>query len=204
MSAHKQALENNPPFFYEPIKKNKADFFRQDSSSAEPSKQKLLKDDCQLFSKLFISCQSRECDLQEFFQHENQSFPAALSKSGRLYSCQKSQLTSILEAYVPPVDKEPEADVLIVDGSALVHALAPKISKTFEDYAALDFLPVVHMYTSKYTMTHLVFDVYSSSSLKAETRSKRGQGGRRKVTNKNTMPSNWHNTSTKMQLSASL
>ena len=49
------------------------------------------------------------------------------------------------------------------------------------------------MYTSKYRMTHLVFDVYSPSSLKAETRSKRGQGGRRKVTNKNTMPSNWHN-----------
>ena len=91
------------------------------------------------------------------------------------------------------MDKEPDADVLIVDGSALVHALPPKRSKTFEDYAALDFLPVIHMYTSKYTMTHLVFDVYSASSLKAETRSKRGLGGRCKVTNKNTMPSNWHN-----------
>ena len=76
-----------------------------------------------------------------------------------MYTCQKSQLTPILENYVPPVDKEPEADVLIVDGSALDHALPPKRSKTFEDYAALDFLPVIYMYSSKYTMTHLVFDV---------------------------------------------
>ena len=62
-------------------------------------------------------------------------------------SCQ--DILAILEAYVPSVDKEPEASVLIVDGSALVHALPPNRSKTFEDYAALDFLPVVHMYTSQ-------------------------------------------------------
>lgn len=109
-----------------------------------------------------------------------------------MYSCQKSQLTSILETYVPPVEKEPEADVLIVDWSALVHALPPKRSKTFEDYAALNFLPVIYMYSSKYTMKHLVFDVYSPSSPKAETKSKHGQGVRRKVTNKNTIPINWH------------
>lgn len=110
-----------------------------------------------------------------------------MSKGGRLYSRQKSQLTSILETYVPPVEKEPEADVLIVDWSALVHALPPKRSKTFEDYAALDFLPVIYMYSSKYTMKHLVFDVYSPSNLKAETK-----GVRRKVTNKNTIPIYWH------------
>ena len=186
-------MEKNPASFYEPIRKNKADFFREDSASAKPSKQKLLKEDCQLFSKLFISCQSRECDLQEFFQHENQAFPAALSEGGRLYSCQKSQLTSILETHVVPIDQEPKADVLIVDGAPLVHALPPKKGKTFESYATLDFLPVIQTYSNKYKMTHLVFDVYSPSSLKAETRSKRGQGGRRKVTNKNTIPSNWWN-----------
>ena len=38
-------------------------------------------------------------------------------------SCQ--DILAILEAYVPSVDKEPEASVLIVDGSALVHALPP-------------------------------------------------------------------------------
>ena len=48
-------------------------------------------------------------------------------------------------------------------------------------------------YSNKWNMTHLVFGVYSLSSVKAETRSKRGQGGRRKVTKKNTVPSNWQN-----------
>ena len=83
--------------FYEPIKNNKMDFFRP---APVDEKQKILKEDCRLFSKLFISCQSRECNLQEFFQHENQPFPAALSDSGKLHTCQKSQPVAILEGYL--------------------------------------------------------------------------------------------------------
>ena len=86
--------------FYEPIKKNKIAFFQQQPSSGHTTKQSMLKEDCQLFSKLFISCQSRECDLQEFFRHENQQFPAALSECGKLYTLQKSQLAAILQSYV--------------------------------------------------------------------------------------------------------
>lgn len=85
----------------------------------------MLKEDCQLFSKLFISCQSRECDLQEFFRHENQQFPASLNEGGKLYTCQKSQLAAILESHVGIPDTEPEADTIIIDGSALVNSLLP-------------------------------------------------------------------------------
>ena len=56
--------------FYDPIKKNKLDFFqhtRKPEQAPGDLKQKILKDDCRLFPKLFISCQSRECDLLEFF-----------------------------------------------------------------------------------------------------------------------------------------
>jgi hypothetical protein len=81
------------------------------------SKQKTLKDDCQ----------SREDDLMDFFQHENQSFPAALSDNGNLQSCQKSQLATILETHVTP-DTEPEASFIILDGSALINALPSRIS----------------------------------------------------------------------------
>ena len=56
------------------------------------------------------------------------------------FSCQKSRLTSILEKHILLPDQEPEVDD-IIDGSALVHALPPKRSETFADYAALDFLP---------------------------------------------------------------
>ncbi len=60
--------------FYKPIKKNKIDFFGQDQAGPKVTKERVLKDDCRLFSQLFISCQSRECDLLEFMKHENQSF----------------------------------------------------------------------------------------------------------------------------------
>ncbi|KAJ8410237.1 hypothetical protein AAFF_G00202180 [Aldrovandia affinis] len=179
--------------FYEPIKKNRVDFFRQVPASVDSSKQKVLKEDCQLFSKLFISCQSRECDLKEFFRHENQSHPAALSDGGKLHTCQKSHLTTILESQVTTPEAEPDTDTIIIDGAALVNSLPPRSSKTFEEYAMLDVLPTIQAYSTKYKRTDIVFDVYRPSSLKAETRSKRGRGVRRRVTGKGKIPSNWRN-----------
>ena len=110
--------------FYDPIKENKLDFFQQKPEPAPADfKQNALNDDCHLFSRLFISSQSRECDLQEFFHHENQSFPAALSDGGKRHSGQKSLLASILEAKIAVLDARPEASAIIVDGSALINAL---------------------------------------------------------------------------------
>ncbi|KAL0198142.1 hypothetical protein M9458_006682, partial [Cirrhinus mrigala] len=178
--------------FYRPIKKNKVDFFRQEAASAcSDMKKQVLKDDCRLFSQLFISCQSRECDLLEFFKHENQSFPAALSDTGKLYYGQKSQLANILEATISPPDKQPECGAIIIDGSSLVYSLSPKTSKTFEEYAVQDVVPKIQAYSSKYERTDIIFDVYWTSSLKAETRSNRGKGGRRRVTDKTKLPPNW-------------
>jgi hypothetical protein len=76
---------------------------------ATDTKHKALKEDCNLFSQLFISCQSRQCDLREFFKFENQPFPAALSDNGKLHSCQKSDLVNLL-VMIP--DTEPEADAI--------------------------------------------------------------------------------------------
>ncbi|KAJ8351997.1 hypothetical protein SKAU_G00234730 [Synaphobranchus kaupii] len=176
--------------FYEPIKRNKMDFFRQELDFGDP-KQKVLKEDCQLFSTLFISCQSRECDLQEFFRHENQSFPAALSDSGKLHTCQKSQLAAIFEDLVTLPDTEPKADGIIIDGSALINSLPPRTSKTFDEYAALDVLPTIQVYSSKYKRTDILFDVYRKASLKAETRLRRGLGARCRVTDNGKVPRNW-------------
>ena len=52
--------------FYQPIKKNPVSYFKQVLKQHRGnSKEKVLKDDCQLFSRLFISCQNRQCDLQD-------------------------------------------------------------------------------------------------------------------------------------------
>ena len=163
--------------FYYPIKKKTLDFFQHKPEQAPGDlKQKILKDDCRLFLKLFISCQSRECDLLEYFHHDNQSFPAALSDGGKLHSCQKSQLASILKTTIGTADTRPEASAIIVDGSALINTLPPRASKTFEKYATKDVIPTVEAFASIYRRTDIIFDVYRPTSLKAETRSKRGQG----------------------------
>ena len=88
-------LESEVSPFYELIKETRVDFFRQEPHCVNVTQQKVLKDDCQLFSKLFISCQSRECDLYDFFRQENHPFPAALSDGGKLHTCQKSQLAAV-------------------------------------------------------------------------------------------------------------
>lgn len=180
--------------FYRPIKRNNIDFFRQQPElSSKELKQRNTKDESQLFSKLFISCQSRECDLNDFFKHENLSSPASLSENGKLYPSQKSDLTHILEDKVTLPEEKPDAEVIIIDGSALVSSIHPKISKTFEEYATQEFVPKVQSYCSIYSRLDLVFDVYTSNSLKAETRKKRGFGARRRVSEKGSIPKNWTN-----------
>ena len=162
--------------FYKPIKQNKLDFFNQKPEPVTGAlKQKVLKDDCRLFSKLFIFCQSRECDLLQFFKHENQSFPAALSDGGKLHSYQKSQLASILERNITCPENRPDATVIVIDGSALVNSLPPRAKRTFGEYAMLDVLPKVQSFCSFINRTDIVFDVYLPTSLKAETQTKRGQ-----------------------------
>ena len=203
---------NDSEAFYSPIKKNNIDFFNQaDQKCLNKSKKQILKDDYRLFSQLFISCQLRECDLQEFFRHENQSFPASLSNNGNLLVGKKSQLIEMLEvvpsanmqiyeeqinisdyAVVADLDVEKSPDGVVIDGSALVHSLVPRRSKTFEEYADHEVVPKIKMYSEKYQRTDIVFDVYKASSLKAEARSRRGQGFRRKVTGKTKLPSSWY------------
>ena len=101
--------------FYQPIKKSKITFFKQEEiSSVASSKENILKEVCHLFSQLFISCQIRQCDLHEFFQHENQTAPASLSGSGKLRTCQKSQLGEILESNALMPNTKPEADAIII------------------------------------------------------------------------------------------
>ena len=116
-------------------------FFQQEKLSTV-AKDKVLKEDCQLFSKSFISCQNRECD------------------GGRLHVCQKSQLAAILEGKVTLPDAEPMTDVIIIDGSAFVNALTPRASKTFAEYAEMEFIPKVYACAKRYHKTDIVFDRY--------------------------------------------
>ena len=88
-------------------------------------------------------------------------------------------------------DTEPETDAIITDGSALVNSMHPITSKIFDDYARVKVLPTMQDFSAKYKRLDVVFDVNLPSSLKSETRSKRGKGVRRRVAGGNKIPKNW-------------
>ena len=60
-----------------------------------------LKNDCSLFSRLYIASQTRHGDLDAFFQHENQACPPSLSQMGGLRTGTKSELMPCLVKLVP-------------------------------------------------------------------------------------------------------
>ena len=66
---------NNLPLFSRPPVKQKSTKQMQVST---------LKSNCSLFSRLYIATQIRSGDLDDFFQHENQVCPPALSQNRML------------------------------------------------------------------------------------------------------------------------
>lgn len=199
---YKRFLESmsdaNKSGFYDPIVKNKLPLFSTKTNSGSKSvrtKLASLKEENNLFSRLFISCQSRQCDLEDFFRHENQNYPPSLSHDGGLYHGTKSELVPVLEHLDKDMErpeKEPPADTLIIDGAALVHTKIPGASKTFDEYAKDVILPHVENCARNHRRIDIVFDVYYDDSLKGEAREKRGSGGRRKVTGNSRPPKSWY------------
>ena len=66
-----------------------------------------------------------------------------------LHTCQKSQLTEIHQAQVTWPDKEPQ-------GSALINAIPPRSSKTFDDYPKEYILTEVNAYGAKYEHADII------------------------------------------------
>ena len=70
-----KGLESQEQELFYKSSQRKLNFFTQEPALAAPaatdSKQKALKAGGNLFSQLFISCQSRQCNLNEFFKYEN-------------------------------------------------------------------------------------------------------------------------------------
>ena len=158
---------------------------------AQNSKLAAIRNDCSLFSRLYIACQTRSGDLDSFFAHENQPAPPSLSNDGNLRFGAKSDLLPCLEGLVTSHQECPAVDALVLDGAAIVQMLQPFQCKTFADYACKIFVPYVKSQLHKVTRLDVVFDQYLTDSLKAATRSKRGSGMRRKVVPSGELPRNW-------------
>ena len=91
----------------EPIKRNGLCLFSRPPVRKKSSKQlqlSSLKNKCSLFSRLYIASQIRNGDLDEFFKHESQAYPPALTQTGMLRTGMKSDLLHCLQELSPVTD----------------------------------------------------------------------------------------------------
>lgn len=196
-SFEKERLAERSKLLNDVIKRNKFPLFGLGSTKAKltpKSKQQLssAKSDAELFSRLYIACQTRDGNLEEFFKHENRAYPPALSQDGQLRFGTKADLLEPLERLFEPTGDAPQATVVILDGAAIVQMLKPGTSKTFLDYATDVFAPYIQSQLQQRTRLDLVWDRYTLAfSLKATARANRGKGIRRRVTTSALLPGNW-------------
>lgn len=177
-----------------PIPRNKLKVFSTSTPRSQSKGQQQLtsvKNDRELFARLYIGCQTRDGNLEEFFCHENQACPPALSDGGNLFTGTKSDLITCLEEISDAKTETPVTTCIVLDGAAIVQMLKPAASKTFEEYAHQIFIPYISTKLQTVSRLDLIWDTYLADSLKGSTRAKRGQGVRRRVVAGASIPGNW-------------
>ena len=121
------------------ICKNNFKFFRTKKSRCSWKKQEKLtkaKINVTFLSRIYISCQTREGNLKNFFLHESQTSPPSLSENGNLRQAKsKSNIKCIEEGNKIRQQECPQIDSKISDGGALVNMLRTVNRGTFDDYA---------------------------------------------------------------------
>jgi len=142
---------------------------------------KSLKNDVGLFSRLYIGCQNRDGNVEEFFQHENQACFPALSDGGGIRQGAKSDLLACLEDVSQPRSEAPPTRCIVLDGTVIVQMLKLATAKSFNEYAHEIFTPYILSKFQQTTRLDLVWDRYLPDSLKGTARAKRGKGVRRRV-----------------------
>ena len=84
-----------------------------------------IKQNCSLFSRLFIATQTagRDKDMIEFFSPDNQNYPAAISEHGHLYTGTKSDLLTCFEELAAALTSSTNSDATSVDGMVMANML---------------------------------------------------------------------------------
>ena len=126
------------------ISKNKLPLFKnplEQKSDKTKVQVAALKDDCALFSRLYIACQSREGNLQEFFKHENHPWPPSLAQASRLREGHKSDLAKCMEKASASTAESPQVDVAILDGAVVIQMASPGAARMFQEYSDNVFMP---------------------------------------------------------------
>ena len=148
------------------------------------SKQKVinLNSERRLYANLYVACQSREGDLDNFFAHENHTFPVSISEYGKLRKCtSKSHFLQCVESMAEVKYDAPEVSMKVIDGAAFVNMNPPRSSSPYGNYCEEELFRRIR-YASQHTeRLDIIFDVYQENSLKSQTRENRGEGIRGSV-----------------------
>ena len=161
--------------------------------SVSKQKQQLtsLKNNAELFSWLYISCQTRDGDLEEFFRYENQTCPPSLSDAGRLCQGTKCDLLACLEEISDARSEAPTTTPVVLDGAAIVQMLKPAACKNFSEYTYEIFVPYMSTKLQSSSRLDLVWDSYLAESLKNSAKAKCGRGVSRCLVTDAVIPENW-------------
>ena len=171
----KECLIHRTKSIDDTIHRNKLPLFGTPASKESKGKQQLnsLKCDVELFSRLYIGCQTRDGNLDEFFRHENQACPPSLSVAGKLHLGTKSDMLVCMEGLSEAQSEAPNTTNVVIDGAAIVQMLKPGNAETFKEYAQQIFIPYISGQLQHVSRLDLVWDSYVVDTLKATARAKR-------------------------------
>ena len=125
---------------YGSIHKNNLPLFNsgQKKSTHKSEKTTQMKRDVQFFTRMYISCQSRDGGFDTFFEHENQPWPPLFAENNAMHLSNKAGIMVCLEALAECPQDTPVVALKVIDEAALVHALDSKRSnmtgKTFGEF----------------------------------------------------------------------
>ena len=76
---------------------------------------------------------------------------------------------------------QPVADVVTLDGTAIVQMLQPRTARTFVEYLSTVYAPYILKHLETARRADLIWDVYQDDLMKRSLREKRGSGQRRNI-----------------------
>lgn len=177
----------------------------QRNVSSSQKKLELVTSDCGLFSRLFISAQSRSTDLDNFFTFENHPFPPSISDNGNLRSGKNSDIVQCLREYYKGSNYQEQCTGIIFHGGDLEQLVKPTgFSKTFNDYYHNDVEQYLKIIFQRYERLDIVFDVLRRNSLTNALRKEKGSGRIQRVSGDQNLPKNWNSFLQSMENSVNL
>ena len=87
-----------------------------------------MKSDCSLFSRLYLSCQATDSDVDQFFGREKHACSPSLSLGGKRWLGSKVDILPCLELKTTTSVASPLVDTTFLDGAVVVQMLNPGIA----------------------------------------------------------------------------